>query len=75
MSLFSIVFGIVYILFLTGAVRKAERAAFAMEVRGFTGEPRNSYFHTISIGKVDLVLGALFLFVLVLSFTNQLWLG
>lgn len=59
---------------LAGAVRKAERAAFAMEARGFTGERRSSYFHVISIGKVDVVLVILFLFVLVLSCTNMLWL-
>ena len=60
---------------LAGAVRKAERAAFAMEARGFTGERRSSYFRVISIGKVDVVLIALFLFVLVLSCTNGLWLS
>lgn len=59
---------------LAGAVRKAERAAFAMEARGFTGERRSSYFHVISIGKVDVVLVILFLFVLVLSCTNMWWL-
>jgi energy-coupling factor transport system permease protein len=59
---------------LAGAVRKAERAAFAMEARGFTGEPRSSYFQVISIGKVDVAMAVLFLFVLVLSCTNQLWL-
>lgn len=60
---------------LAGAVRKAERAAFAMEARGFTGERRSSYFRVISIGKVDLALVILFLFMLVLSCTNRLWLG
>lgn len=60
---------------LAGAVRKAERAAFAMEARGFTGERRSSYFQVISIGKIDAVLCALILFVLVVSCTNQLWLG
>jgi len=60
---------------LAGAVRKAERAAFAMEARGFTGEKRTSFYHVISIGKVDAILVALFLFVLVLSCTNHLWLG
>jgi energy-coupling factor transport system permease protein len=59
---------------LAGAVRKAERAAFAMEARGFTGERRSSYFQVISIGKVDAVMAVLFLFVLVLSCTNPLWL-
>ncbi|WP_246096975.1 energy-coupling factor transporter transmembrane component T family protein [Psychrobacillus soli] len=60
---------------LAGAVRKAERAAFAMEARGFTGERRSSYFQVISIGKVDVVLVVLFLIVLVLSCTNGLWLS
>ncbi|MEI4769890.1 energy-coupling factor transporter transmembrane component T [Psychrobacillus sp. FJAT-51614] len=60
---------------LAGAVRKAERAAFAMEARGFTGERRSSYFQVISIGKVDFIIVALFLLVLVLSCTNKFWLG
>ena len=60
---------------LAGAVRKAERAAFAMEARGFTGERRSSYFRVISIGKVDAALVILFLFVLVLSCTHIWWLG
>ncbi|MER2170783.1 MAG: energy-coupling factor transporter transmembrane component T [Psychrobacillus psychrodurans] len=59
---------------LAGAVRKAERAAFAMEARGFTGDRRSSYFHVITIGKVDFVLVSLFLVVLVLSCSNILWL-
>ncbi|MFJ7972799.1 energy-coupling factor transporter transmembrane component T family protein [Psychrobacillus sp. NPDC096389] len=66
---------LVLIPMLAGAVRKAERAAFAMEARGFTGERRSSYFRIISIGKVDVVLVILFLFVLVLSCTNRLWLS
>lgn len=60
---------------LAGAVRKAERAAFAMEARGFTGEQRSSYFRVISIGKVDVALVILFLLVLVFSCTNGLWLS
>lgn len=59
---------------LAGAVRRAERAAFAMEARGFTGERRSSYFQMISIGKVDAVIAVLFLLLLVLSCTNPLWL-
>lgn len=59
---------------LAGAVRKAERAAFAMEARGFTGDRRSSYFHVITIGKVDLALVSLFLVVLGLSCTNMWWL-
>lgn len=60
---------------LAGAVRKAERAAFAMEARGFIGERRSSYYHVISIGKVDLAMSVMFLFVLILSCTNHLWFG
>ena len=66
---------LVLIPLLAGAVRKAERSAFAMEARGFTGERRNSFFHEILVGKVDAVLVVLFLFVLVLSCTNSFWLG
>lgn len=60
---------------LAGAVRKAERAAFAMEARGFTGERRSSYFQVITVSKIDGVCVALFLFVLLLSCTNQIWLS
>ncbi|SDN63509.1 energy-coupling factor transport system permease protein [Psychrobacillus sp. OK028] len=66
---------LVLIPLLAGAVRKAERSAFAMEARGFTGERRSSYFHVISVGKVDALLIVLFLFVLVFSCTNTFWLG
>ncbi len=69
-------FGIrrVLIPMLAGAVRKAERAAFAMEARGFTGERRSSYFHVITIGKTDFALVSLFLVVLIVSCTNIWWL-
>jgi len=66
---------LVLIPLLAGAVRKAERSAFAMEARGFTGERRESFFQEILVGKVDAVLVILFLFVLVLSCTNSFWLG
>ena len=66
---------LVLIPLLAGAVRKAERSAFAMEARGFTGEPRNSFFHVISVSKVDALIVVLFLFVLVLSCTNSYWLS
>ncbi|TQR17517.1 energy-coupling factor transporter transmembrane component T family protein [Psychrobacillus vulpis] len=59
---------------LAGAVRKAERAAFSMEARGFTGERRSSYFQVIKVGKIDTALAVVFLLVLVLSCTNRLWL-
>lgn len=66
---------LVLIPLLAGAVRKAERSAFAMEARGFTGERRTSFFYVTSVGKVDALLVVLFLFVLVLSCTNPFWLG
>lgn len=66
---------LVLIPLLAGAVRKAERSAFAMEARGFTGERRTSFFYVTSVGKVDTFLVMLFLFVLVLSCTNPFWLG
>ncbi|MEG0473649.1 MAG: energy-coupling factor transporter transmembrane component T [Solibacillus sp.] len=60
---------------LAGAVRKAERAAFAMEARGFTGERRSSYFQVITVSKIDGVCVALFLIILLLSCTISLWVG
>ena len=66
---------LVLIPLLAGAVRKAERSAFAMEARGFTGARRSSFFYVISIDKVDAVLVVLFLFILVLSCTNPFWLS
>ena len=41
---------------LAGAVRKAERAAFAMEARGFTGEPRKEYYQPVSLKLKDFAL-------------------
>lgn len=49
---------------LAGAVRKAERAAFAMEARGFTGERRKAYYRPVHVGRIDFWLALLFLFVL-----------
>lgn len=66
---------LVLIPLLAGAVRKAERSAFAMEARGFTGERRSSFYHVITVGKVDALLVVLFLLVLALSCTNPIWLG
>ncbi len=54
---------------LAGAVRKAERAAFAMEARGFTGEPRKSYFRPISIQRSDFWLSSLVTLLLICSCT------
>lgn len=50
---------------LAGAVRKAERAAFAMEARGFTGEARTEFHRPISLNKKDFLMAVLFLAVLV----------
>lgn len=41
---------------LAGAVRKAERAAFAMEARGFTGKPRTEFYQPISLTGKDFSL-------------------
>lgn len=54
---------------LAGAVRKAERAAFAMEARGFTGEPRNSYFRPILIKRSDFLFSSLVTLLLIVSCT------
>ena len=43
---------------LAGAVRKAERAAFAMEARGFTGEPRKEYYRPVVVSPKDYVLAS-----------------
>lgn len=59
---------------LAGAVRKSERAAFAMEARGFTGEKRTSFYQVVGVGKVDGYMGVLFLVLLVASCTSVYWL-
>lgn len=59
---------------LAGAVRKAERAAFAMEARGFTGEKRKSFYHIVGVGKVDGYMSVLFLVLLIASCTSIYWL-
>ncbi|TWT00953.1 energy-coupling factor transporter transmembrane protein EcfT [Planomicrobium sp. CPCC 101079] len=50
---------------LAGAVRKAERAAFAMEARGFTGAPRTEFFHPVTVTRTDILMAVLFFMVLV----------
>ncbi|MDN7240998.1 energy-coupling factor transporter transmembrane component T [Planococcus sp. N028] len=52
---------------LAGAVRKAERAAFAMEARGFTGEPRTAFYRPVTLTKTDFLLSGVFMIVLVCS--------
>lgn len=49
---------------LAGAVRKAERSAFAMEARGFTGEARTEFYQPVTIGRIDFWLALLFLLLL-----------
>lgn len=58
---------------LAGAVRKAERAAFAMEARGFTGDKRNSFYKVIRMGKVDGYMVSVFMLLLVVSCTSILY--
>ncbi|WP_033544027.1 energy-coupling factor transporter transmembrane component T family protein [Planococcus sp. CAU13] len=41
---------------LAGAVRKAERSAFAMEARGFTGEARTEFYRPVHTGRLDIVM-------------------
>ncbi|GEN83766.1 putative HMP/thiamine permease protein YkoC [Sporosarcina luteola] len=60
---------------LAGAVRKAERAAFAMEARGFTGEKRKSFYTIIHVGKVDGYMVSLFMLLIVLSCTSVLYIN
>lgn len=60
---------------LADAVRKAERAAFAMEARGFTGEKRESFYKVVRVGKVDGYMVSLFMFILVLSCTTVLYIN
>lgn len=56
---------------LAGAVRKAERTAFAMEARGFTGTRERTYYHIAPLGRIDVYMSILFLTLLVVC----LWLG
>lgn len=52
---------------LAGAVRKAERSAFAMEARGFTGEARKEFYQPVSIKPKDFALSAAILLLVILS--------
>ncbi|AJD92814.1 cobalt transporter [Jeotgalibacillus malaysiensis] len=49
---------------LAGAVRKAERTAFAMEARGFTGEGKRDFYRKITVDRVDVAGVALFVILL-----------
>lgn len=55
---------------LAGAIRQAERIAFSMEARGFTGEGRSSY-EVIPVTKNDFLLAAL----LIALFGISVWIG
>ncbi|TFE01782.1 energy-coupling factor transporter transmembrane component T family protein [Jeotgalibacillus salarius] len=50
---------------LAGAVRKAERTAFAMEARGFTGEGKRDFYRKISVSRADAAGAVLFLILLI----------
>lgn len=52
---------------LVGAVRRAERSAFAMEARGFTGERRSVYYEPIGIEGPDWLMAILILCLLIIS--------
>ncbi|MBB4825438.1 energy-coupling factor transport system permease protein [Sporosarcina luteola] len=58
---------------LAGAVRKAERSAFAMEARGFTGEKRTEFYQVISVGKNDMILSSLFFLIIVAGCSSANW--
>lgn len=60
---------------LAGAVRKAERSAFAMEARGFTGEPRSAYYRPVRIGRTDIWMSGVFLVILLASCIGGSWLS
>lgn len=60
---------------LAGAVRKAERSAFAMEARGFTGEPRSAYYRPVRIGRTDLWMSGIFVVILLASCIGGSWLS
>jgi len=60
---------------LAGAVRKAERSAFAMEARGFTGEPRSAYYRPVRVGRTDIWMSGVFLVILLASCIGGSWLS
>ncbi|MBT2571455.1 energy-coupling factor transporter transmembrane component T [Planococcus sp. ISL-110] len=60
---------------LAGAVRKAERSAFAMEARGFTGEPRSAYYRPVRIGRTDWLMSGVFLAILLASCIGGSWMS
>ena len=56
---------------LAGAVRKAEKTAFAMEARGFTGSRERTYFHEVKWHRFDIYFTTL----LVVIFSTCLAVG
>nr|WP_204731092.1 energy-coupling factor transporter transmembrane component T [Jeotgalibacillus terrae] len=58
---------------LAGAVRKAERTAFAMEARGFTGEGGRDFYRKITIGRAD-AAGSLLILLLLCGSMAAGWL-
>ena len=60
---------------LAGAVRKAERAAFAMEARGFTGETRSAFYRPVRVGRVDFLMVSVFVVLLAASCVGGVWLS
>lgn len=60
---------------LAGAVRKAERSAFAMEARGFTGAKRTHFYRPIALSRKDFYLAFLFAFLLAVSCFGGLYLS
>lgn len=55
---------------LAGSIRQAERIAFSMEARGFTGEPRATY-ELVPVTRSDFLMASL----LLLLFGVSAWLG
>lgn len=55
---------------LAGSIRQAERIAFSMEARGFTGEPRATY-EVVAVTRNDFLLASL----LFLLFGVSTWVG
>lgn len=58
---------------LAGAVRKAERAAFAMEARGFTGEKRKSFYKVVVVSRKDWMMCSLIITILLIGCMFTLW--
>ncbi|WP_251138566.1 energy-coupling factor transporter transmembrane component T [Exiguobacterium sp. s36] len=55
---------------LAGSIRQAERIAFSMEARGFTGEPRATY-ELVPVTRSDFLMASL----LLLLFGVSVWIG